>query len=66
MLSEGSPSLPFWYSIMAFPIVLLIVIVSRPVISKSTIYDFTIKASCEITVHHGFEYCGLIARHSSS
>jgi hypothetical protein len=30
------------------------------------IYDFMIKASCEITVHRGFEYCGLIARHSSS
>jgi hypothetical protein len=27
------------------------------------IYD---KASHEITVHCGFEYCGLIARHSSS
>jgi hypothetical protein len=32
------------------------------------VYDLRIydKASCEITVHRGFEYCGLIAHHSSS
>jgi hypothetical protein len=32
----------------------------------SMIYDSTIEASREITVHHGFEYCGLITHHSSS
>jgi hypothetical protein len=41
-------------------------LVSWPVISKSTIYDFTIEASYEIMVHYGFEYCGLITHHSSS
>jgi hypothetical protein len=30
------------------------------------IYDFTIEVSCEITVRHGFKYCGLIACDSSS
>jgi hypothetical protein len=30
------------------------------------IYDFTIEASCEIMVHYGFEYYGLIAYHSTS
>jgi hypothetical protein len=32
------------------------------------VYDVRIydKASREITVHHGVEYCGLIAHHSSS
>jgi hypothetical protein len=37
-----------------------------PIISISMIYDFTIEASHKIMVCHGFEYCGLIACHSSS
>jgi hypothetical protein len=37
-----------------------------PIISKVTIYDLMIEASYKIMVHHGFEYYGLIAHHSSS
>jgi hypothetical protein len=39
---------------------------SWSIISKSMIYDFMIKASCKITVHYGFKYCGLITHYSSS
>jgi hypothetical protein len=55
-----------WWVFFPCPPFFVIGVLSRPVISKSTIYDFTIKASRAITVHRRFEYCSLIARHSSS
>jgi hypothetical protein len=39
---------------------------SWPDIPKSTIYDITIRIPHEITVHHGFKYCGLTACQLSS
>jgi hypothetical protein len=42
------------------------ILVSWPIISKSIIYNFMIKASHKIMVYHRFKYCGLITYYSSS
>jgi hypothetical protein len=41
-------------------------LLSWPIISKSTIYNITVKPQYAIMVHCGFKYCGLITHHSSS